>query len=80
MPRQPRARHRAEHSRPQAPGRYLVTARHGPPGADGSGRHASAVYRLRADDLATAVKRDGQGSNHVEAAPAYRLRDPLLLG
>jgi len=63
MPRQPPARHRAERSRPQAPGRCLVTARHGPPGADGSGRHAPAVYRLRADDLATAVKRDGQGSN-----------------
>jgi len=41
----------------------LVTVRHGPPGTGGSGRSASAVYRLRADDVATAVKRDGQGSN-----------------
>jgi hypothetical protein len=43
--------------------RCLVTARHGPLGADGSRQPHLAVYRLRADGLATAVERDGQGSN-----------------
>jgi hypothetical protein len=46
----------AEHS---APG----PAEGDPLAADGARRHSSAVYRLPADDLATAVKHDGQGSN-----------------
>jgi Thiamine pyrophosphate enzyme, N-terminal TPP binding domain len=35
---------------------------HGPPGADGSGRHASTVYRLRATTWQRGSS-DGQGSN-----------------
>ena len=75
-----RSRHRAGRSRPQAPGPVSGHRPSRPPGAGGRGRHAPAVYRLRAGDLATAAWRDVSGQQSLNRALQVGQRLAVELG